>query len=507
MADLLCENYMKITSEKTYDFVVVGSGISGLTAALLLGKLGKDVLLIEKFETIGGSLARFYKSSFPIDTGFHFTSGLKSEDVFSKMLKVLNLDKYIVPIFMKDDSSNQLIFENTDSLYKFPSGIINVKKYLMDCFPNEHSAVNKYFDEIEKFYKETVLIEPNNLTGIKKSASDYIILSEYLDKITKNIRLKAVLTSYMMTYGARPSAISLADHCRIVSGFYDSVARVKDGGDSFIKGFEEEFKKYKITVMTNSYIKSIGEINNRIVKEVTLNDKRIIKAENFIFTIHPNELLKIIPEGYVSNGFINRVNDFESSIGFFAVHSKLINSSTDLPSNAVITIYPDDSMETFFETSLESDGILIIIKSEENDKNGKKVQMLNILETAPVKNYKKWSHFKNNERSEEYYSFKKIKTERILQRVYNSFPWLNNNLNVLAVGTPLTFKDYLNSPNGEAYGIEQRCGQFNLFSRLPIKNFSCSGQSAMLPGVIGAMISSFALVSGIVGRDEIARIF
>jgi len=498
---------MNITSEKTYDFVVVGSGISGLTAALLLSKLGKEVLLIEKFGTIGGSLGRFYKSNFPIDTGFHFTSGLKSDDVFAKMLKVLDIDKQIIPIFMDDDSSNQLIFENTASLYKFPSGIENVKKYLINCFPNEHSAINQYFNKIEDFHKETVLINPNKLAEIKRSDSDYITLAEYLDTITRDIRLKSVLTSYMMTYGARPSAISLADHCRTVSGFYTSVARIKDGGDSFIKGFKEQFKKYKVTIWTNSYIKTIGKLNNRNVEEVTLNNGRIVKAKNFIFTIHPDELLNIIPEKYLSNAFISRVKDFESSIGFLAVHSVIINRSVNLPYNAIITIYPNDNIESFFENSLNPDGVLIIIKSEETDKNGEKVQMLNILETTPVKNYKKWSDCSQDGRNEEYYSFKKAKTERILERVYNVFPELKNNLNILAVGTPLTFKDYLNSPNGEAYGIEQSCGQFNLFGKLPIKNFLCCGQSSMLPGVIGAMISSFVLVSGIVGKDEIATLF
>jgi len=46
---------------KKYDNIVIGSGISGLTIALLLGMNGHSVLLLEKNTRIGGSLARFYR--------------------------------------------------------------------------------------------------------------------------------------------------------------------------------------------------------------------------------------------------------------------------------------------------------------------------------------------------------------------------------------------------------------------------------------------------------------
>ena len=58
---------------KKYDDIIVGSGVSGLTLALLLGMNGHKVLLVEKNAYIGGSLRRFYSQGIPFDTGFHFT--------------------------------------------------------------------------------------------------------------------------------------------------------------------------------------------------------------------------------------------------------------------------------------------------------------------------------------------------------------------------------------------------------------------------------------------------
>jgi hypothetical protein len=44
-------------------------------------------------------------------------------------------------------------------------------------------------------------------------------------------------------------------------------------------------------------------------------------------------------------------------------------------------------------------------------------------------------------------------------------------------------------------------GQFNLAGRLPLANVYAAGQSALLPGVLGAMTSAFFICRSILGRD------
>ena len=76
----------------------------------------------------------------------------------------------------------------------------------------------------------------------------------------------------------------------------------------------------------------------------------------------------------------------------------------------------------------------------------------------------------------------------------------------LDAGSMLTYKDYLCSPDGSAYGVKQKLGQFNLIGKLPLHNLFAAGQSALLPGVIGAMMSSLIVGRAILGTEHFGKL-
>ena len=49
---------------KTYDAIIIGSGIGGLAAALMLAHQGKKTVVLEKGSSPGGRLASFEKDGF-----------------------------------------------------------------------------------------------------------------------------------------------------------------------------------------------------------------------------------------------------------------------------------------------------------------------------------------------------------------------------------------------------------------------------------------------------------
>ena len=100
----------------------------------------------------------------------------------------------------------------------------------------------------------------------------------------------------------------------------------------------------------------------------------------------------------------------------------------------------------------------------------------------------------------EYLEYKKRKCDVILKKIYELYPEFKGSLKILDSASMLTYRDYL-SPYGSAYGIRQKTGQLNLFGKLPIRNFYAAGQNALLPGAMGAMLSSFIIWRKVVGEE------
>ena len=149
---------------KRYDDIVVGSGISGMTLALLLCMNGHSVLLLEKNRNIGGSMARFYKQGIPFDTGFHFTGGFSKSGILSDMLTVLRIDDQIQPVFITKEAGNRVIFEEDNSVYDFPFGYTDTIAKMKDYFPGEKNAVEQYFKMVLNVCKKTVALDLRNLS-------------------------------------------------------------------------------------------------------------------------------------------------------------------------------------------------------------------------------------------------------------------------------------------------------------------------------------------------------
>ena len=59
MSGFCKEASLGVTAGTDYDYIVVGSGITGLTVSRVLSQHGARVLLLEKAATLGGSASRF----------------------------------------------------------------------------------------------------------------------------------------------------------------------------------------------------------------------------------------------------------------------------------------------------------------------------------------------------------------------------------------------------------------------------------------------------------------
>ncbi|MDQ1331262.1 MAG: all-trans-retinol 13,14-reductase [Thermodesulfobacteriota bacterium] len=492
---------------KKYDDIVVGSGISGMTLALLLGMNGHSVLLLEKNRNIGGSMARFYKQGVPFDTGFHFTGGFYKNGILSDMLTVLGIDDQIQPVFITKEDGNRVIFEEDNSVYDFPFGYDETTAKMKEYFPGEKNAIEQYFKMVLDVCKKTVALDLRNLSLSQDWIDeDYISLDEVLNKLTGNKKLKGLLSKYSMCYGAKPSEISFANHSRVSLGLYESVARVKDGGDAFIRAFKKRFAGFDIDIRTNSCITECADVGNNIVGKFVLNTGEEIAANRCIFTIHPKAILDVLPKNHLTKAFISRVNAFESTAGFFSLFGVVENSvpndknADNTSEPTILSLFSSSDINRMMDPAYTGDPALVILKNQET-MNGKTHTVLTALELAFPEHVRDWEDSRPGVRSDGYRNYKNSRIENIMKRIIGVYPEFNETFRFIDAASMLTFRDYLYSPDGSAYGIKQKVGQFNLFGKLPLRNIYAAGQSSVLPGIVGAMLSSFIIGRAIVGKE------
>jgi len=133
---------MKIKERK---IVIVGAGISGLTAAAYLSREGYTVLLIEKSDKCGGLLNSFKRKGFVFDVG---ARSIENSGVIRPMLKDLGIELELlespVSIGIEDKVIN--IFSKEQ--------LCDYRKLLEQLYPNSKKDIDKIISFIEKIFKD-----------------------------------------------------------------------------------------------------------------------------------------------------------------------------------------------------------------------------------------------------------------------------------------------------------------------------------------------------------------
>ena len=124
-----------------FDAIVVGGGISGLTAAAYLSKAGKSVLLCEKEEKCGGLVNSFERDGFTYDGGIR---AMENSGVLFPMLKSLGLNIEFVKNKISIGIENTVIKVNSDEDVNAYQSLLN------ELYPESIQEIESIIREIRK---------------------------------------------------------------------------------------------------------------------------------------------------------------------------------------------------------------------------------------------------------------------------------------------------------------------------------------------------------------------
>jgi oxygen-dependent protoporphyrinogen oxidase len=137
--------------------VVIGAGISGLTTAYLLSKKGFGVTIIEKNNSVGGSIESVIENGFLFDRGPN--SALETTPVIGQLIRELNLENELLYASKQANKRYILRDNKLHSLPMSPLGLIKTKlfstkaKFRLMAEPFIGRSNDGYYQSLAEFVK------------------------------------------------------------------------------------------------------------------------------------------------------------------------------------------------------------------------------------------------------------------------------------------------------------------------------------------------------------------
>lgn len=497
--------------KKHYDVVIVGSGLGGLVSAIILAKEGYSVCVLEKNSQFGGNLQTFVRDKTIFDTGIHYIGGLSEGQNLYKYFKYLGIMDDLKLKKMDEDGFDMVSFGNESQEYPHAQGYDNFVNQLSKFFPEERATIQKYCEEITKTCSSFPLY---NLEWEGKYDSEKLSVNakQYIDELTENTKLRAVLAGTNFLYAGIAEKSPFYVHALSVDSYIQSAWRCINGGSQITKQLIKQLKihggeiyKYKEVVQF--------DVEDNVVSSVKMKDGTEVSATIFISNVDPKATLRMAGIDKFRKSFYNRIQSLEGVISAFSLYLVFKPSTFKYRNHNYFHFKNSSEVWTAHEYDEES-WPKVFMASMNTSKNTEiwadGMTFITYMKYDDLKTWEKTFNTTADEsdRGESYEAFKSQKTEKFLREIELKFPGIRNCIQSVHSSTPLSYRDYIGGYNGNMYGyVKDSNNPMKTFiaSKTKLNNLYFTGQSINMHGVLGVTIGAVVTCSEIIGKEYLVN--
>ncbi|AZA91387.1 Uncharacterized conserved protein [Chryseobacterium nakagawai] len=496
--------------KKEYDILVIGSGLGGLVSALVLAKEGLKVCVLEKNNQYGGNLQTFSRDKLIFDTGVHYLGGLSKGQNLNRFFSYLEIMDELELQKMDEDGYDRISFGDDAVEYPHAQGYQNFVEQLSVYFPEEKENLENYCEEIQyvcsQFPRYQVVGKDNYNEEIL-----HLNTKRFIESVTQNKRLQAVLLGSNFLYAGDSENVPFYVHALTVNSYIQSAYKCVRGGSQISRLLIRKLRQYGAEVHKHSEVSEFIFNENNTLTSVKTKTGKEYAAKKFISNIEIRSAIKLIGEERLKKSFLNRVLSWQPVSSCFSVY--LVLKPHCLP-NFNYNIYHYSSEEQVWNAyryHKEAWPETYMLSSTPSKQYPEFAESLTAISYMDFDEVKQWENTVNtvadeHERGEQYEKFKLEKTEKMIDALENKIPGLKHAIQRIYTSTPLSYRDYIGSFEGNMYGYMKNSDnplKTMVSPRTKIDNLFLTGQSVNMHGILGVTIGAFNTCAEILGKETI----
>lgn len=524
-------SYKQAAIDERFDAVVIGSGLGGMTTALLLAERGRRVALLERHYVLGGFTHVFRRKGYEWDVGVHYVGEVhRPHSVLRRLfdhvtggeLRWAEMGEVYDRILFGDDE------------YPLRTGVSAFKDGLRERFPTPaHArAIDAYVDAVfaavkasRGFFVEKALGDLGSwavggLMRRKYLAYTRKTTAEVLRSLTDDPRLAAVLTGQYGDYGLPPKQSSFGMHASLVKHYFAGGCYPIGGSARIAETIVARLEAAGGVALTNAEVETV-QVEAGAVSGVRMADGREIRAPLVVSNAGVvNTFGRLVPAAERERlGLGRALEAVQPSAAHASLYVGLSRSAAELAlPRANYWVYPeggydhDANVARYVE---DEDAPLPVAyisfpsaKDPDFERRHPGRATIEVVTLAPWERFSRWASQPWKKRGAEYEEHKERLAQRLLEALLAREPRVREAIDLYEVSTPLSTRHFTAYGHGEIYGLAHDPARFEqrfLRPRTPLRNLYLTGQDICTCGVGGALLSGFLTASAITGENLVMK--
>ena len=483
-----------MATEKPFDAVIIGSGIGGLSTGIILARLRHRVAVIEKNPLPGGLMRSYTRDGVDCPVGVHYFGAFGEGQPLRRMFDYLGVTDAVSAERMgRDGPIDRYLFD--DFTFDLPEGIDAFAEALEAAFPEDRRPIAAIIGNLR-----AVADLQNSLSFLSSATIPFLDrdlflpLAVYLTKMDCSARLRSVLSVASRWMGLSEHDCPVIYHHLALTSYLLSAWRLRGRGSDLAEAFISRFAGLGGSLICNDPAAAILT-DSQVVAGVRLASGKVLWGTRVVAAVHPKAVLAMLPEGAVKPRQARRIRSLVETEGLFAANVAVdARTHPALPHN-IYRLHTD-------REGWISDGVFYQLRAGVEGQN-----LLMMITQSPFSEWRRWEDTTTGRRGADYQQEKIRRAEGLLGKAEEIFGSLAGG-KVIDAYTPLTLRDWVNSPDGSPYGIMRSVRQLPVAAalhRAPLGGLFFAGQNALAPGILGTVLGSFQAVQQIMGHDSFDR--